>query len=1404
MAIALNKYTYSLYAQYTSGGNWVEVKKGLTLDQTKYNKGVYEISPYHFDVTTLETGTTVLNFKMVGLADTGVPSRDLTVKTGNGAGTAVSYATYHDVSTQLTSYNEKYDIVYSDTNYSSGAAIDLKFTIYFDYDPYIFTYNLYYLADAGLSTPIASMTKLLEKRAVQAVYSYLYEGKFDCMMQLLNTNKKLLIVITRSEITGSSIVESEVYRNSFDLYTFGYKYCFEFTDYNYSGIISKTSSSARSYTFLMSVNTFYSDEYAPLSYRVERINFDNTPSKVQYVDMTVKNSAGTVVFSKTKMPVAPNGKLLDDTLLKYRIYDLGKVFADGEAYTITTYHYEMDKTIVQNCIAPTALHIGDNPVWNKIEYGGKPVVIVTTSDITRQSQIQPNDKIGEWYFDLSNSTHGLGVAAGGIIYPGDNNNITDFHFKTATSTGNAKEVYTGIEMSTSNYIKLPNNYYKENYEDFGFSSNVWAKSIFGHTADVVNDTDDTTNTCRTLYFKFFIESSHSTDVTLIDLYNTNMGSASSVRYKMNINLTYLSIIKIKGSTSTTVYTGNLNNSVKVGNWYTLIMTVNKGIVKFINISDYSNYKNTAYSPGIGFGYKPGEVSDTGSTYRIASNKSSDTFAVNYTYSGITGEVAIRPLVTIYQYAESTTPISVNTEFSGISLINGTSRTDSVNIVTEGYSVVLGLKICIPKGGTTSSGALTINSITFNGNVISGPFITNFKDTGINNVFSITDGTIIGSSYSIAKTSETLGNPIGGLWLSPNLDMSDIVDTYLTKDNFTTTGDWFGLGDINMSNYGVIIGKIGMVKRTCSSAPSIEYPYEFIPASYMELLSNAYSLIPSLGILYSDSSKNIVLGMDYIKELKSQQIIYNLPMNIETGKCTFQLTVGNDIYYTKEMTIGHVKPDDSTCDFDCNFETDYDNAVTLFKKRFYAKQKLWGGELGGGDNGNLIYADKGNGCIVLEQHGDYYQGNIPACEKQSGDYWYGGPAPLLQYPLDTDGTKVLFYNSDYAPDAKKCRTIRTGGLIQSSDYYGYGTWDIWFKSDIGLDGAAICWWTFHYQELYTNDTLYDFYLEQNVHNYYIGGKSANFNYLYTAKSPGTTNAYIIVNNEIDMEIGSEANQYTVPTNPNSDGSLRFYLPAIDEHTVVGCTSSGADYGLWMIDWANSQDALNERYNSIANLSGSSFNPKTGEYLAVPCNNLTWVKVSDTICDQPITGASTRSLRWNNWWTEADAGGVISTVTPVNGKTGASESTPVWDMGNTIGAATLRTPIGKIDITKTNVNDRYVPMYISDGKYHKFTFIWHRDYTQIKIDDVIVKTNKACVPFIPMPILLGCWFPSDNSWGTFASSGIWGTWAGNKAEFDIKHMYVKRIKYTHFDEATCPRTDMLYHPETYPQDGLREIL
>lgn len=145
-----------------------------------------------------------------------------------------------------------------------------------------------------------------------------------------------------------------------------------------------------------------------------------------------------------------------------------------------------------------------------------------------------------------------------------------------------------------------------------------------------------------------------------------------------------------------------------------------------------------------------------------------------------------------------------------------------------------------------------------------------------------------------------------------------------------------------------------------------------------------------------------------------------------------------------------------------------------------------------------------------------------------------------------------------------------------------------------------------------------------------------------------------------------------------------------------------------------------------------------------------------------------------------------------------------MGNTIGAATLRTPIGKIDITKTNVNDRYVPMYISDGKYHKFTFIWHRDYTQIKIDDVIVKTNKACVPFIPMPILLGCWFPSDNSWGTFASSGIWGTWAGNKAEFDIKHMYVKRIKYTHFDEATCPRTDMLYHPETYPQDGLREIL
>ena len=457
-------------------------------------------------------------------------------------------------------------------------------------------------------------------------------------------------------------------------------------------------------------------------------------------------------------------------------------------------------------------------------------------------------------------------------------------------------------------------------------------------------------------------------------------------------------------------------------------------------------------------------------------------------------------------------------------------------------------------------------------------------------------------------------------------------------------------------------------------------------------------------------------------------------------------------------IKSIKLTPAQADYDINFEGDFDAAVTEFKKRYYAKQKRWGGNMGGGTNGNLIYFNRGLKCLILEQHGDKYRGIVPAVAP-AGANGYGLPVDLVENPLN------------YIPNTSQ-RTSRVGGLIQSVDYHPYGMFDCWFKVPKGMIGLAICLWYFHYQEIYNYDKTFKFWTETGVKGY---------TYADSVKS-GYGATWVVINNEIDMELGSENTPYRTVMNPNSDTSIMWYVPGLSYRQAIGCTATGADYGTWMIDWEASKAAIDAVTETDPQNSAS--------YLR--SNQLKWVKIMDTI-DEVNYGANVRSCRFNNWMNEAwnDGCGVYGTI--ANSQLGKGEL-----------SVNNRTPLGSIDPKAVQQAARYVEHYYDDGQYHKWSIDWKGDYTALYIDDEPIAICKAFVPFNPMTMLVGCWFPSGNAYDKNVLLGEWGTWSGVHADWEVGLMQVKRIKFKAYTEEEAPTTDMRYDCETYAEDGLREIL
>lgn len=430
----------------------------------------------------------------------------------------------------------------------------------------------------------------------------------------------------------------------------------------------------------------------------------------------------------------------------------------------------------------------------------------------------------------------------------------------------------------------------------------------------------------------------------------------------------------------------------------------------------------------------------------------------------------------------------------------------------------------------------------------------------------------------------------------------------------------------------------------------------------------------------------------------------------------------------------------------------DEPVKALAEYFFTKHGTWGG-YNGGTNGHNIYFN-GQGNLVIENHGDKYTGTIRGVCKEAD------VKPFTGYGADVD------YSGNSWDSRTNKNFLRVGAALVSNRYFGYGKVDVMLKLPIGCWGVCPAIWLFHYIEISESDYRYNLY-PYNQRN---------------AQGSADDGYYRVVNNEIDIELGSENTPYRTSVNPNNDQSIYWFVPGLSMRQAIGCTQTGENYGTWIIDWEASKATIE---------AVTSTDPKQPESY-VRSDNLVWVKISDTI-DEVNYGANTRSCRFNNWMAEQWNDGCGIYGDPSGSQLGKSELT-----------VNNRTPLGELVYGGLDETLKYVEHYYDDGEYHKWSIDWTKDYTRLLIDDDVVAICKAFVPFNPMTMLIGCWFPSANVYDKAAILGEWGTWSGVHANWEVGLMKVKHIKFSAYTEEEVPTTNMRYDCETYAEDGLKEIL
>lgn len=1128
------------------------------------------------------------------------------------------------------------------------------------------------------------------------------------------------LFIRRNKIMDGEIVVAEeklVHQGAFSFPDYDTRQSLVITDTEVNG--------STSHTILVQILNVVGEERIPCNYTLSKLEFAAQITDSQHVDIQYKQVGATdYITLGTNVIVPPTGKINN--------ISLGQLPDDTE-YLLRIYHYEMDEEkffLFHTNLIPT---LGINPIIGKVEWNGR-IVLLDAPDVKARMYPSP-DKL-DWMFPMDYSTKSFDNILSSLWtsddYLGKNEN---YHFEMRTSTDNPEETYIGCAINKDHYIGLPFDYVNDKLPDQGASMNIFYKDLF----TVSNPATDR----NAIIMKFYADPTHVGPLKLLGInHNSEYDNTNYLGFDFN-KAGDCREVNVFGKVMLTSSTGD--PLITSGKWYTLLLVTNGDKINYLSISDYSNYSQTAIP--INAGAHVGNVDLKNKLYDAG--RLPVTIELTYDCTQYTSEIGLCIDYATYQYIEDN---DTNNQIEkGNSIYKspeyGTGKKITVTIPNESaYGIAVGYSLGFLKGGTTVAGKVTITDFKVNG-------VSIFSDLA-NYPFKVDEAAsayISGTKTDIiwAKTGNSLSTPIGGtVFEDVELNQNIELNARLFVGCPVQSGD--------MTNASYVVSRLGLHKSTITGTDSWDTPYQYIDPTVMEALGAGYKKMPKLKCT-NDNGTVTVIPTSEMTEMKDATVRFLLE-GLPIGKTRIEVESGEDILSSVSREIKSVKLTPAQADYDINFEGDFDAAVTEFKKRYYAKQKRWGGNMGGGTNGNLIYFNRGLKCLILEQHGDKYRGIVPAVAP-AGANGYGLPVDLVENPLN------------YIPNTSQ-RTSRVGGLIQSVDYHPYGMFDCWFKVPKGMIGLAICLWYFHYQEIYNYDKTFKFWTETGVKGY---------TYADSVKS-GYGATWVVINNEIDMELGSENTPYRTVMNPNSDTSIMWYVPGLSYRQAIGCTATGADYGTWMIDWEASKAAIDAVTETDPQNSAS--------YLR--SNQLKWVKIMDTI-DEVNYGANVRSCRFNNWMNEAwnDGCGVYGTI--ANSQLGKGEL-----------SVNNRTPLGDIDPKAVQQSARYVEKYYDDGQYHKWSIDWKGDYTALYIDDEPIAICKAFVPFNPMTMLVGCWFPSGNAYDKNVLLGEWGTWSGVHADWEVGLMQVKRIKFKAYTEEEAPTTDMRYDCETYAEDGLREIL
>ncbi|WPQ65518.1 hypothetical protein SIO70_11730 [Chitinophaga sancti] len=330
--------------------------------------------------------------------------------------------------------------------------------------------------------------------------------------------------------------------------------------------------------------------------------------------------------------------------------------------------------------------------------------------------------------------------------------------------------------------------------------------------------------------------------------------------------------------------------------------------------------------------------------------------------------------------------------------------------------------------------------------------------------------------------------------------------------------------------------------------------------------------PTVIIQDLDGSNSYTVPPYQFITVTNNKVSWVVPHDVPTGnKRWFYKTYSNERTPVNVTIVPFTKVS-STIDINFENESAFESNKNQLVSNFGALHKSWGGYANGGVVGDNIYFQDGK--LVLECHGDNYDGNIQGVNRDG--------TPKVHTIQDDP-----IYGNDPRYGLPWVR--RTGCCIVSNEYLGFGRYLIRTKIPQKL-GVAPAWWTFHYEEVYSETPDYELLLAEGLK------REGNFNDGY----------YLVRNHEIDIETPSHLVMGIFNGWLEVESNVIFFDINPQYHIgIQNDTQSSTNNGLW-------------KYNGTGN----------------PNLRTNWTKVSTVI--NPVYIPSFDNFKCNTWIGETGSG------------------------------------------------------------------------------------------------------------------------------------------------------------------------